>query len=167
MDKSLLKISGIIAIVFGVLGCLTLVGAIVGVPLIIGGAKIKEYADYTDEQIIANKDKILIWTIVFLFFCQISGILLLIFYIDSIGKYFQVGGIGYVSGDEAGGSFLARRTIQTVFNACFRFGGETSLVEDVFKMYEIKSKYELPDAILLGNVDSTYLIKALLFYFLG
>ena len=80
MDKSLLKISGIIAIVFGVLACLTLVGAIVGVPLIIGGAKMKEYADYTDEQII-------IWTIVFLFFCQISGILLLIFYIDSIGKY--------------------------------------------------------------------------------
>lgn len=87
MDKSLLKISGIIAIVFGVLACLTLVGAIVGVPLIIGGAKMKEYADYTDEQIVANKDKILIWTIVFLFFCQISGILLLIFYIDSIGKY--------------------------------------------------------------------------------
>lgn len=87
MDKSLLKISGIIAIVFGILACLTLVGAIVGVPLIIGGAKMKEYEDYTDEQIIANKDKILIWTIVFLFFCQISGILLLIFYIDSIGKY--------------------------------------------------------------------------------
>ena len=87
MDKSLLKISGIIAIVFGILACLTLVGAIVGVPLIIGGAKMKEYADYTDEQIIANKDKILIWTNVFLFFCQISGILLLIFYIDSIGKY--------------------------------------------------------------------------------
>ena len=87
MDKSLLKLSGIIAIVFGILACLTLVGAIVGVPLIIGGAKMKEYADYTDEQIVANKDKILIWTIVFLFFCQISGILLLIFYIDSIGKY--------------------------------------------------------------------------------
>ena len=87
MDKSLLKISGIIAIVVGVLACLTLVGAIVGVPLIIGGAKIKEYSDYTDEQIIVIKDKILIWAIVFLFFCQISGILLLIFYIDSIGKY--------------------------------------------------------------------------------
>lgn len=87
MDKSLLKISGIIAIVVGVLACLTLIGAIVGVPLIIGGAKIKEYADYTDEQILVIKDKILIWTIVFLFFCQLSGILLLIFYIDTIGKY--------------------------------------------------------------------------------
>ena len=87
MDKSLLKISGIIAIVVGVLACLTLIGAIVGVPLIIGGAKIKEYADYTDEQILVIKDKILIWAIVFLFFCQLSGILLLIFYIDTIGKY--------------------------------------------------------------------------------
>ena len=87
MDKSLLKISGIIAIVVGVLACLTLIGAIVGVPLIIGGAKIKEYSDYTDEQILVIKDKILIWAIVFLFFCQLSGILLLIFYIDSIGKY--------------------------------------------------------------------------------
>lgn len=87
MDKSLLKISGIIAIVVGVLACLTLIGAIVGVPLIIGGAKIKEYSDYTDEQIIVIKDKILIWAIVFLFFCQLSGILLLIFYIDSIGNY--------------------------------------------------------------------------------
>ncbi len=93
--------------------------------------------------------------------CSINGTGTVNVGIDSIGKYFQVGGIGYVSGDEAGGSFLARRTIQTVFNACFRFGDETSLVEDVFKMYEIKSKYELPDAILLGNVDSTYLIKAL------
>lgn len=87
MDKSLLKISGIIAIVVGVLACLTLIGAIVGVPLIIGGAKIKEYSNYTDEQILVIKDKILIWAIVFLFFCQLSGILLLIFYIDSIGNY--------------------------------------------------------------------------------
>ena len=71
MDKSLLKISGIIAIVVGVLACLTLIGAIVGVPLIIGGAKIKEYSDYTDEQILVIKDKILIWAIVFLFFCQL------------------------------------------------------------------------------------------------
>lgn len=93
--------------------------------------------------------------------CSINGTGTVNVGIDSSGKYFQVGGIGYTSGDEAGGSFLARRSIQAVFNACFRFGDDTALVEDVFKMYEITSKYELPDAILLGNVDSTYLIKAL------
>lgn len=86
MDKTLLKISGIIAIVVGVLYCVTIVGAIVGVPLIIGGNKIKSYAEYTDEQIMDVKDSILIWAIVFLIFNQISGILLLIFYIDGLDK---------------------------------------------------------------------------------
>lgn len=86
MDKTLLKISGIIAIVVGVLYCVTIVGAIVGVPLIIGGNKIKSYAEYTDEQIMNVKDSILIWAIVFLIFNQISGILLLIFYIDGLDK---------------------------------------------------------------------------------
>ena len=86
MDKSLLKISGIIAIVVGILYCITIVGAIVGIPLIIGGNKIKYYADCTDEQVIDAKDSILVWTIVFLLFNQLSGILLLIFYIDCIDK---------------------------------------------------------------------------------
>ncbi len=86
MDKTLLKISGIIAIVVGILYCITIVGAIVGIPLIIGGNKIKSYADCTDEQVIDAKDSILVWTIVFLLFNQLSGILLLIFYIDTLDK---------------------------------------------------------------------------------
>ena len=86
MDKSLLKVSGIISIVVGVIYCLSIVGAIIGIPLIIGGIKIKDYASYSDIQIYESKDTILIWTIVFLLFNQISGILLLIFYIDNIGK---------------------------------------------------------------------------------
>lgn len=86
MDKSLLKVSGVISIVVGVIYCLSIIGAIVGIPLIIGGIKIKDYASYSDIQIYESKDTILIWTIVFLLFNQISGILLLIFYIDNIGK---------------------------------------------------------------------------------
>jgi len=86
MDKSLLKVSGIISIVVGVIYCLSIIGAIIGIPLIIGGIKIKDYASYSDIQIYESKDTILIWTIVFLLFNQISGILLLIFYIDNIGK---------------------------------------------------------------------------------
>ena len=86
MDKSLLKVSGIISIVVGVIYCLSIIGAIIGIPLIIGGIKIKDYASYSDIQIYESKDTILIWTIVFLLFNQMSGILLLIFYIDNIGK---------------------------------------------------------------------------------
>ena len=93
--------------------------------------------------------------------CSINGTGTVNVGIDETNKWVQVGGIGYVSGDEAGGSFLARRTIQAVFDACYRYGEDTKLVEDVFNMYEITTKYELPDALLQKKSDSTYLIKAL------
>lgn len=93
--------------------------------------------------------------------CSINGTGTVNVGIDNTGKYFQVGGIGYLAGDEAGGSFLARRTIQAAFNSCFRSGQQTKLVDDVFKMYGITSKYEFSDAVILGKIESTYLIKAL------
>ena len=82
MDKVLLKISGIIAIVFGVLYCLTIVGAIIGIPLIIGGIKVKDYAEMSDEELIKNKETLLIWSIVFCFICTIAGILSLLYYLN-------------------------------------------------------------------------------------
>lgn len=85
MNKSLLKISGIISIVLGIICCLTIFGAIIGVPLIIGGNKIKDMANLSDQELLQQKDTILIWMVVFLVFNQISGILLLIFYIDMDG----------------------------------------------------------------------------------
>ncbi len=82
MDKILLKISGILALVVGILYCLTIVGAIIGVPLIIGGIKVKDYADMSDEELLKNKDSLLVWSIVFLIFCTISGILAIIYYLN-------------------------------------------------------------------------------------
>lgn len=93
--------------------------------------------------------------------CSINGTGTVNVGIDHHGNGTQVGGIGYLSGDEAGGSFLARRTIQAAFDANYRFGEETSLVDDVFKMYEINHKSELADALLQKPIDSTYLIKCL------
>lgn len=86
MNKNLLKIAGIISLVLGIICCLTIVGAIVGVPLIIGGNKIKDMANLSDQELLQQKDTILIWMVVFLVFNQISGILVLIFYIDMDGS---------------------------------------------------------------------------------
>lgn len=83
MDKSLLKISGIISIVIGIICCITIFGAIVGIPMIIGGAKFKDYSNLSDEELLTHKDAIIIWTIVFLFINQISGILGLVFVITN------------------------------------------------------------------------------------
>jgi phosphate/sulfate permease len=81
MNRTLLRVSGIISIIIGILCCLTIIGAIVGVPLIIGGSKFNDYSKMNDEEIEANKDSILIWTIVFLFINQISGVISLVAYI--------------------------------------------------------------------------------------
>ena len=86
MNKNLLKIAGIISIVLGIICCLTIFGAIIGVPLIIGGNKIKDMANLSDQELMTQKDTILIWMVVFLVFNQISGILVLIFYIDMDGS---------------------------------------------------------------------------------
>jgi len=80
-DKNLLNVSGIVAIVIGILACLTIVGAIVGIPVIIGGIKFRDLSQLSDDEIAKNKDTILIWSIVFLFLCTVSGVLSLIYYV--------------------------------------------------------------------------------------
>lgn len=93
--------------------------------------------------------------------CSINGTGTVNVGIDEQGNWMQVGGIGYVAGDEGGGSFLARAAVRIVFDEAFRFGPTTKVTEDVFKMYQITSKKELSDAIVGKSIDSTYLIKSL------
>lgn len=93
--------------------------------------------------------------------CSINGTGTVNVGIDEDGNWMQVGGIGYVAGDEAGGSFLARAAVRLAFDECFRFGPKTLITEYVFKMYGIESKKDLSNAIVGKKVDSTYLIKSL------
>lgn len=83
MNKSLLNIAGLIAFIVGILMCCTIFGAIVGVPLIIGGNKFREYSVMSDYELEVNKDSILIWSVVFLFLCQVSGVLGLVYYVTN------------------------------------------------------------------------------------
>lgn len=93
--------------------------------------------------------------------CSINGTGTVNVGIDEEGNWMQVGGIGYVAGDEAGGSFLARQAVRCAFDECFRFGPKTLITKYVFEMYKISSKDEFSNAIVSQRVDSTYLIKAL------
>ena len=92
MDKSILKVSGVVAIVLGIICSLTIVGLIVGVPMIIGGMKINDLSKLTEEEIYNNRETILIWSIVFLFICQISGILGIIYYLSISNLSFNFNG---------------------------------------------------------------------------
>ena len=82
MNKELLRISGIIGLILGILYSTTIIGLIMGIPCIIGSIKMLDYNLKTDKEIIEKKDIIFIWAITFLLLSTISGILLLIFYMQ-------------------------------------------------------------------------------------
>lgn len=90
LDKMVLKISGLIAIIVGIGWSFTIIGLIVGIPLILGGSTVMNYATMTDKEIIANRSSLLGWSIFFLFFTVIAGVLGLMYYLFSDGKnYFR------------------------------------------------------------------------------
>ena len=67
--------------------------------------------------------------------------------IDQYGGYLQVGGIGDVSCDFAGGGFVAEEVIRAVYSAAFRMGDATSLSEIVYQKLGIEGKEDLMDGI--------------------
>ena len=93
--------------------------------------------------------------------CSINGTGTVAVCINEKNEWKQVGGIGYVAGDEGGGSYLARTAVRAVFDMVFRFGPATTLKEDVFAMYGIEKDEEFASAIINKRVDSTFLIKSL------
>ena len=67
--------------------------------------------------------------------------------IDLDGNYLQVGGIGYFTGDEAGGRWLAKRVIRQAYDSLYRFGKPTVLTSIVMKALGITDKYYFSEAI--------------------
>ena len=63
------------------------------------------------------------------------------------GSYLQVGGIGAIVGDEAGGSWLARRAIRQTFDSMYRFGKKSLIDDIVMDELEVTDKYYLMEAI--------------------
>lgn len=81
MEKTLLKIAGVIAIIIGALCCIGIITAIIGIPLIIGGVRMKDYANLSGEEFMEKRNSVLGWSIFFLFFTFISGVLGIIAYV--------------------------------------------------------------------------------------
>ena len=86
-DKTLLKVSGIVAMVCGGLCCLTIIGAIIGIPLLIGGSRMIDFSKMEDSQLEKYKTHLLVWSIIFLIFALPAGILGIIYY---VGMYFDI-----------------------------------------------------------------------------
>lgn len=97
--------------------------------------------------------------------CSINGTGTVNVGVDDKGEFLQVGGVGYISGDEAGGAFLVRRTFQAIYDELYRCGTPTVLTKQLFDLYQINDKKYFLDRIveLTQNrlIDRTTVIKML------
>lgn len=78
--RSLARIGAIIGIVLGVLYSITIIGLIIGIPMIIGGTLTISKLNDSDEELYNSSGFFLGWGIFFIIFTLISGILYLMAY---------------------------------------------------------------------------------------
>ncbi|WP_027094577.1 N-acetylglucosamine kinase [Cohnella thermotolerans] len=88
--------------------------------------------------------------------CSVNGSGAVTGGISPSGARLQVGGVGSeLSGDEAGGFYLARRTLRAVYDAFYRMGPPTQLTEPVLKLLGVPAKEHFLDCALEGLLDRT------------
>lgn len=84
--------------------------------------------------------------------------------IDGFGKNLQVGGIGPLVGDEAGGRHISRAVVKAAYDDLYRFGEATSLTKIVMDLLDCSDKYylmeKITDTYLTNLVDYGVLTKA-------
>jgi len=79
--------------------------------------------------------------------CSINGAGTSCGAIDKHGNHLQIGGIGWIVGDDAGGSYIARAAVRACYNYAYRCGKPTSLFPVVTDILNISDKYFLMEAI--------------------
>jgi N-acetylglucosamine kinase-like BadF-type ATPase len=67
--------------------------------------------------------------------------------IDRHGNTLQVGGIGSIVGDEAGGRYISRLAVRTCYDELFRFGEKSSLTKIVLDLLGVTDPNLLMEAI--------------------
>ncbi|MCI5938791.1 MAG: hypothetical protein MRZ17_02660 [Acholeplasmataceae bacterium] len=96
--------------------------------------------------------------------CSINGTGTSVSGIDKDGKCIQVGGIGEITGDEAGGKHLSRKVVRKAFDEVMRHGDKTSLTPIVLELLDNKDHEYLMEDIALkyltGKVDYNVLTIA-------
>lgn len=79
--------------------------------------------------------------------CSINGTGTVASGIDENGEILQVGGIGFASGDIAGGFVIATMAVRAVYDYYFRCGAETILTEKLMNYFNISDPGELMNVI--------------------
>ena len=86
--------------------------------------------------------------------CSINGTGTAAGGIDSRGTWVQVGGYGEtVSGDMAGGSYIARRTLGAAYDAAYRFGKQTELLPRMVALLGCGSAENFHEAVSVEYLE--------------
>lgn len=88
MNRNLLRTIGILNIVFGIIFAFTIIGSIIGIPLIVSGALYLEYASLSDNELITKRNSIKVWSIIFIFI-NIASAILSFLSLNDMDKYIQ------------------------------------------------------------------------------
>ena len=86
--------------------------------------------------------------------CAVNGSGTVVVGIDEKGTVLQVGGIGPLSGDYAGGYHIARQGILAVYSKYFRGGKDTVVAQEMLKLLSAGSPNDLPTAISEYRFDA-------------
>ncbi len=72
--------------------------------------------------------------------------------IDDTGTWMQVGGLGAITGDDAGGSYLAETCLRKVYDQLFRCGQETLMTDVVLRMLDLRDRRYFLDLLASKNI---------------
>ena len=84
-NYAVLTIVGVMGYIFGILACITIVGLIIGIPMIMGAKKYMDWSKISDEELLNEKPSMLGWTIFFCIFTFPFGLVALIPYFNLEG----------------------------------------------------------------------------------
>lgn len=79
--------------------------------------------------------------------CSVNSDGTVVFGVDSTGAMLQVGGLGRVTGDDAGLGFLGASAVKAVYDQHFRQGIQTMLSDEIMHLMGIATSDDLLDAI--------------------
>lgn len=93
--------------------------------------------------------------------CSICGTGTVASGVDKDGNFLQVGGIGELTGDLAGGRYLARQAIKETFDYLFRFGTKSYINDIVLDEFKVTNKFDFTESLVknIRNVNLNRITK--------
>ena len=145
MKNIYFTVAWIASLVLGIIFCLTLVGVILGIPLLIGASKFNSARKMTDEDLVKNRGNLFGWGI-FLAIAlspSIIGLIIMLIFVFMVNNHIKNIESGDAEKVEKGfGETLKEGTSKTWSGIKEAFGVKSSLQKDKDKLEELQKMKE-------------------------